>query len=316
MDIARKRWQRRQSELDGLEQDCCLVGGEELSDLWHYGHMLAYASPVYIYDDPNPDMVIYELLEHLSFHEECVINRINEKKRACQREYLNGLKVAYRKYDQRVFGYIAHPLSNGHSWEGFEQELQHIDARPYIKGFELFNDKSPQRVDELLRIWHDNLKAARRIFVIGGTDCHKEDDWKNCKTKTYAFVPRAGCNLCGDDREDLMAALREGRTVVSQGPLVVFTARNGAEGNEAGIGDELSVKRGDTVHIAWKASDGGHESMYPTMTYFAGRGDGEHDVPVADFKIPDEFTGIGYVRLKGSDAEGDCYTNPVFLVNR
>jgi hypothetical protein len=133
--------------------------------------------------------------------------------------------------------------------------------------------------------------------------------------QTYAFLPRAGSNLCRNDRGDLMAALREGRTVVSQGPLVVFMARNGPEGPEADIGGELSVNRGDTIHIEWKAFAGDHESTYPTMTYFAGRGDGEHDVPVADFKVPDEFAGIGYVRLKGSNAEGDCYTNPIFLVN-
>lgn len=98
-----------------------------------------------------------------------------------------------------------------------------------------------------------------------------------------------------------MEALREGMTVVSQGPLVVFTARNGAGGPEAGIGGRLSVRGGDTVHIEWKAA-GDLKSTNPTMTYFAGRGDGEHDVPVADFKVPEEFAGNGYVRLKGSNA--------------
>jgi len=185
------------------------------------------------------------------------------------------------------------------------------------------------------------LLEGRRLYVLGGNDAHgdfnrcrkvkypntklsESDDHVFGKIRTYAY--------CGTDLslEGITDALRNGRTVVTNGPVAILQAQSNT-GQTARIGDDI-VGSEFTVDIKARSSEefGPIDRINLYMGDLSDRveriertfvpqnheGTGRSSWDCA-FSYKIESKNRGYVRLEAtSSARGEqysCITNPIWF---
>lgn len=135
-------------------------------------------------------------------------------------EICTGCRWAYPDFDPR----LAHAVQ---VWGGFAW------------------DSPEERNPGCLQLWRDWLNAGYRLTALGGTDTHGPDGWRDNSGWTYVWAEERSV-------EAILAGVRAGRAVVSDGPGLTIEAR-GAEGVRATLGQAIPEAAGQTIRSSWSA---------------------------------------------------------------
>ena len=204
---------------------------------------------------------------------------------------------------------IAHPMAEGHPWcAGCHWQFADVFPGP-ARLVEIWNGPWDPAKNELgLRLFQTWLNKGIRMRAQGGSDIHgpqgPEVRYGYNRVWAEAFTEEA-----------ILAGIRAGRNVITNGPILELLARSGD--NSAGIGEELG--QGDDVHVDvnWEGvpeggtlellkGSGGQTSVVQSSTI---GGDGKQAVALGNLPATSWFM------LQLRSAEGDmlAITNPIFV---
>lgn len=291
-EYGRARFAEEVGEMLALEQSGradCLMMGEELGTVTS-GHLVAYDINGYVTDGP------------LDSDEDGFMERVR---------------------DAGGFCFIAHPRQETGGitfwhWPDFERDISSITPDSTLRGFELLSGvhESPDQTG-LLETWDRVLADGSRALATGTSDAHKPEE-VGAYARTYVFLEEGGASLNEEDHAGVLNALRDGHSVVTNGPLALCVAVNTRSGGAAGPGDVLRVDPGDEIIVYTAAAEVGGGCEGVKLISDIGSA-GLVKEPGAFFKltIPEGDGPEGYyLRLEGYGRGGTCYSNPVFLVDR
>lgn len=209
------------NELNTIPGEFICMLGEEITvklgkeeDLWNWGsHYLAYniSSPIYAPDYGN-----------------------DVRDNPTAQDAINDVA------NQDGIGFIAHPIDHVRPWRDWT-----VDN---YTGIEIWNggiddSDQPWRNEEAMAKWYEMLTQGEQVFGIGNSDAHNiYDIAKNVRTYVYL-----GTNELTEN--NIIDALRNGRSIVTDGPLLTFTV----DGHIIG---ETFSSSGNTVdlYISWKST--------------------------------------------------------------
>ncbi len=141
--------------------------------------------------------------------------------------------------------YSAHPFDN----DLFRDPWQNYSLN--FTGLQIWNHASdePSHLPKGLAKWSELLLGGRHVYIEGGTDAHGDFNTHAGKVKTYVYIP--GYSQASiPPKDDILEALRNGHSIMSDGPLVTF----GINGEM--IGNNVSLTNGTnaTLHIQWNST--------------------------------------------------------------
>ena len=323
------RWRkvREDASIVNLNNGFVVVPAEEVSCgncRSHNIHLLAFDTPQFIPGkgdgvkrglNKRPDLTLRQCL-----------NRINKV-----------AGFAYAAHPEVGNGFLGTLMLNRDHWRDLDY------AQGGYSGLQFWNGERDKRFNKSYEKWIQLLLEGRKLYVLGGNDAHgdfnrsrkvkypntklvESDDHIFGKTRTYAY--------CGNDLSvtRILDALRNGRTVVTNGPIAVLHARNDS-GLTASVGDDIAGKA-FTLTISARSS----EEFGPIDRIDLYRGDLVEKleqiertfVPSDSFsflEVGDPTTHVfthridhknrSYVRVEAtSSARGKqyiCFTNPIWL---
>ncbi len=139
---------------------------------------------------------------------------------------------------QKGFGYPAHPMNDGI----FTQPWQ--DYSLNFKGLEIWNGAgNTLELEKGLDKWVELLLKGRKIFVEAGSDAHGDLNSAFGKVRTLTYAATF-------DDKNILSSLRNGHSIMTDGPLVVFNINGTIIGNtrnaEKGSKIDLNVKWNST----------------------------------------------------------------------
>ena len=257
--------------------------------------------------DRRPDLTLRQCL-----------NRINQ---------MGGF--AYAAHPESGNGFMGVLLLNRDRWR--EQDY----AQRGYSGLQFWNGAQGKEFDEAYKKWIQLLLEGRRLYILGGNDAH--GDFNRCrkvkypntrlaespehvfgKTRTYAY--------CGTDLSvaGIQQALRNGRTIVTDGPVAIMQVQN-ADGGTAMVGDDIAGREfaltisarsseefGAIDRIVLYRGDFLEKIELVEQTFTPEKNEATH---VFTHKI--DHKNKGYVRVEAtSSARGKsylCITNPIWL---
>jgi len=198
---------------------------------------------------------------------------------------------------QGGLAYLAHPYSSPYSWEDW--------TVTGYSGLEIWNggDNSPQPEPQSLEKW-ESLALTNKVFAIANSDSHSLDLGD---IMTY-------CKMDSLNEANIINALKNGRCVISRGPLVFFEL-NGKE-----IGETADVCSGQNlVNVKWYS-----ESGWPLDTlYFNINGNfyGGLDISgeqgsrkvLVNFDPSSKYVYISGRTIDNEGTRKRAYTNPIWL---
>jgi len=150
---------------------------------------------------------------------------------------------------QGGFGYAAHPRAGSETdirdkWQDY--------SLPFT-GLQIWNYddyvSDPQQLQDGLAKWRELLASERHIFIEGGSDAHGDFNERFGKVRTYVYVPDySQTNVPPQNK--ILNALKNGHSVMTDGPLVTFTI------NGEIIGNTVTVPYGASpvLNIQWKST--------------------------------------------------------------
>jgi hypothetical protein len=200
-----------------------------------------------------------------------------------------------------------------------------------ISGLQILNGLDNAAFYEGLQQWIDSLRIGRRIFIFAGNDAHGNfNRFRQVKTPMLSlheienhqrFGWAKTCALLGElplTPENLISSLRNGRAVLSNGPLLTFSAQNERD-QVFQIGDQAYGRRWQISLTALSSDEMGaleevrviqgnlHE---PEITLKSFDGFPEPFHFNADFAVDK----LSYLRCEATTAKNlFCYTNPVWF---
>ncbi|HUV01843.1 MAG TPA: CehA/McbA family metallohydrolase [Desulfobacteria bacterium] len=128
--------------------------------------------------------------------------------------------------------YPAHPFHGDafrDPWQNYSLNFNGLQIWNYGSWHKDYPDNLHNLPDGLAK-WSERLLDGRHVYVEGGTDAH--GDFNTCagKVKTYVHVPGYSQNSL-PPRSGILNALRNGHSVMTDGPLVVFNITQRARRN-------------------------------------------------------------------------------------
>ncbi|MBD3180735.1 hypothetical protein GF312_00485 [Candidatus Poribacteria bacterium] len=257
---------------------------------------------------------------------------LNKRPDLSLRQCLNRINdqdgFAYAAHPEEGNGYLGKLLLNRDYWRNPD-----YDQGGYT-GLQFWNGYQGKPFRKGYKKWVELLLEGRKLFVLGGNDAH--GDFNRCRKvrypntkldETYDHIfgkVRTYANCGGNlSQEGVLEALRNGRTIVTNGPILLIEARRG--NHSADIGEEIT---GKIQEIKIKASSS--KEFGPIDRIKLYKGDCVEKVEkVSRVFIPekDEYELVykcninqknrGYIRAEAfSSARGYkymCMTNPVWF---
>lgn len=227
----------------------------------------------------------------------------------CTCDCANHQTVIDRVNNATGFGFLAHPHDGSKPWRNW--------TVTGFTGLEIWNGPWQDDQDGLTVNNHDGIIDSWVEFLlnettpedgfivgIGNSDAHN----LTAVGQTFTY-----CRMDELTESNILEALKKGRCVVSNGPLINFTIK-GAE-----IGDVVDVPSGENISLTfeWKSTD----ALKITII----RGNiSAHEEENITIRTPDNYAGTEtlninqtkdcYYRLEGfTDNEGRVYTNPIWV---
>ena len=204
---------------------------------------------------------------------------------------------------------IAHPMAEGHPWcAGCHWQFADVFPGP-ARLVEIWNGPWDRAKNELgLRLFQTWLAKGIRMRATAGTDIHgpmgPEERVGYNRVYAEAFTEEA-----------ILAGVRNGRNVLTNGPVVGFDARSGT--HVAGIGQELGDGSDVVLDISWEAvPEGarleivlGKDGEFETVHEAQISGQGDLSRPLGALGTDD----WAMLTLRCAKGEMLAITNPVFV---
>ncbi|HWR89729.1 MAG TPA: hypothetical protein VN260_05685 [Dissulfurispiraceae bacterium] len=200
---------------------------------------------------------------------------------------------------------------------------------------------------------YERTRELTKYFILAGSDAHMDF---NCsfrphpaflihylydnafgKVRTLAHLP--GKNREGLKEPMLLDALKTGRTLLTDGPVVLFSIRKKGQDGVCRFGDTLSLKAGERLELLIEWCSTAEFGRIGEMRLFRGTAEGEEDLsgvvglPVlcrqagafngsTTFEFTKWPSGPSYLRMEGSsridpktgEALFRCMTNPIWIL--
>jgi len=298
--LDQERWQNQKQKIQAIT-DFPILQGEELTmgngkDLKTEGHFLAYG--------------INDFIPTLS--------SLNDAKRPTAEDLIKEVKA------KEGFGYISHPFKFGtllldaEPWLAWDLLLKYPDT---IRGVEILHGNHDAPV-ATLNLWDRKLKQGKKLFGIGNSDAHQAGRHHIAypivgESFTYLHIPGVSEGESPTEAQ-IYGALKDGHSIISNGPFLNFTVNNKTPGQE------VQATPGDTISldINWKSTEEHGElkkiHLFDQGTYTDFRIGPFETLEVGGLSGQRGYNysvrGEGYLRLKGETSKGKVvYTNPIFI---
>jgi len=205
---------------------------------------------------------------------------------------------------QGGFGYPAHPMDSDpfrDSWRNYSLNFS---------GLEIWNGVgSVEKLEEGLNKWKELLLNGRRIFIEAGSDAHGDFNSGFGKVRTVVLTQNIS-NI------KILSALRNGHSIMTDGPLVIFDINNTI------IGDTLEISNGSKLdlNVQWNSTP--EFGTLNNITII--RGDIGGNETIERIIYPSSYSGPNqtiitvshnvYFRLESFTSAGyRAYTNPIWV---
>lgn len=111
---------------------------------------------------------------------------------------------------------------------------------------------APMHIDDMtnIRWWHNELLKGRRIGAVGGSDYHKD-----YRVTDLVAMPTTICFAKSNTQEDILEALRNGNSIITQGPdktMLYLTC------GDAFVGETIKWNKDITVNVKAEKMKRGH----------------------------------------------------------
>jgi hypothetical protein len=223
---------------------------------------------------------------------------------------------------QKGVTYPAHPFDD----DPFRDPWHNYSLN--FTGLQIWNHGSSNSIAKLengIDMWKDLLLGGRRVYVEGGTDAHGDFNILAGRVKTHVYVPGySQSNL--PSKSEILSALRNGHSVMTNGPLVIFDINGEVIGNNVNLNKETNA----TLSIQWNSTQ---EFGYITNIIVKRgviKGTEENNVTIITPSSIGKSTLCDYhelvisptescyyrVEAYSSTTSGEqyrCYTNPIWL---
>ena len=201
-----------------------------------------------------------------------------------------------------------------------------------LTGLQILNGFKGEDFHRGLRRWVELLLKGRRLFIVAGNDAH--GNFNRFRQIGLPFLTmrehrkqifgraRTGVYVRGKPtREGIIKALKRGCSIITDGPIAVFTVKN-EKGVEARIGEEI---RGSKFSIKIKAKSSEEFGELGRLILWAGDLSLRREMRfkcMDKFKDPFLFEGeiqvqnpfFSYLRIDLRSKEGGrCLTNPIWI---
>ena len=316
------RWQKVREDasiVNSGDGNFVVVPAEEIScgnSKSHNIHLLAFDTSQFI--PGSGDGVKRGLNKRPDLTLRQCINRVNQ---------IGGF--VYAAHPEAWNGFLGTLLLNRDRWRGPDY------AQGGYSGLEFLNGAHGKEFDEAYKRWIQLLLEGRRLYILGGNDAH--GDFNRCRKAKYPNTRLTESNehvfgrtrtlaYCGDDLSvaGIHTALRNGRTIVTEGPVAIINAQN-ADGETAMVGGDIA---GAEFKLTITAQSSAEFGAIDRIVLYRGNFH-EKDEQIEQTFIPEreEMTHVftheithknrGYVRVEAtSSARGKsflCITNPIWL---
>lgn len=208
-----------------------------------------------------------------------------------------------------------------------------------LAGLQILNGDVNQAFLEGLEYWTKLLLRGKKIFIAAGNDAHGNFNRFKQIGIPFFTIREHERQLFGKMRTavrsdsvteaSVLEALQVGGTIITNGPLVIFTITNELS-ETVGIGEQIRGARFQ-LHIRGITTE--EFGAFRELKIISGRIGTENEVNITkrrfskiyeidlmiDFEVHHHKT-MSYVRLEGftehptgGDANGFCYTNPIWI---
>lgn len=321
-DSKLNRWQKLRMDANSVnseDNDFFVLPAEEISCgncKSRNIHLLAINTPQFI--PGSGDGVKRGLNKRPDLTLRQCINRINQ---------LGG--YAYAAHPEIGNGFMGTLLLNRDRWRDPDY------AQGGYSGLEFWNGTMGKEFDKAYKKWVKLLLEGRKLFILGGNDAHgdfnrsrrvkypttkltEDNEHVFGRTRTYAY--------CGDDfsLDGIHESLKNGRTVVTNGPVAIMDAEN-MSGEKVIIGGDIA---GREFVLTINARSSAEYGPIEKLTLYRGNLTDEAEQIEKTF-IPKDNKGIhtfthkishknrGYVRVEATSSVRDksylCITNPIWF---
>ena len=207
------------------------------------------------------------------------------------------------------------------------------------QGYRFLNGAADDAFVHGLECWITLLLRGRKIFIAAGNDAHGNFNRFKQIGIPFFTIREHGRQLFGKMRTavgsdfiteaSILEALQSGHSVITSGPLLVFTIIN-EFGDTAGIGNQICGAR---LRLQVRGTTTEEFGEFCEVKVILGRvGDKSETVRIIKH-FPDAYTidmnidielhhydSVSYVRIEGfteraggNDARGFCYSNPIWI---
>jgi len=235
------------------------------------------------------------------------------------------------------FAYAAHPESGNGFLGTLMLNRDHWRDPDYAQGgysgLQFWNGVGGKEFTKSREKWVQLLLEGRRLFALGGNDAH--GDFNRCRKVIYPNTRLSESQehifgkvrtyvYCGStlSATSVLDALKNGKTVITNGPVAVLQARNDA-GHTADIGDDIAGKEfaltinarsseefGSIDKVTLNRGDLSEKLEHVEKTFVPQSGETEC---VFTHKIAQKNRGYVRVEVTSSSGEYLCLTNPIWL---
>jgi hypothetical protein len=296
----------------------------------------------------NIHLLVFDTPQFIPGRGDGVKRGLNKKPDLTLRQCFNRINnfggFAYAAHPEVGNGFFGTLLLNRDHWRDPDY------AQSGYSGLQFWNGEWNKKFSKSYEKWIQLLLEGRRLYILGGNDAH--GDFNRCRKVKYpnTKLAESGDHVFGKTRTyvycgtganalsvaGILDALRNGRTVVTNGPLAILQARNDI-GQTARIGDDIAGKE-FTLKISARSSE--EFGSIDKITLY--RGDLLKEIEqiertfVPESKYSSETTHVFthkldagcrmpvsgirnrcYVRVEAtSSARGEqyiCFTNPIWL---
>lgn len=169
--------------------------------------------------------------------------------------------------------------------------------------------------------WKDLLISGRHVYIVAGTDAHGHFNELAGRVKNYVYIPGYNrTNLPLPDK--IIEALRNGHSIMTDGPIVVFNITNQTGGN-SNIGDTINGNK-FFMNVGWKSTPefgnlsfihfyqgilGENETEQSALSFSPGNLEGAKTYNLENYTLLNS-----YIRLNATTDKGyKLYANPIFI---
>lgn len=207
---------------------------------------------------------------------------------------------------------------------------------PELDGIQILNGENSDAFRNGMDVWIWLLLRGEKKFIAAGNDAHGNFNRfvqigipfvSIREKKSQLFGKMKTAVFASADEDSIVAALRSGHSVITNGPIAVVEIETAGHG----IGRIGDTVRGTTWVVKIRAASTEEFGVFYSIRIVAGTV-GKHERTLREWKnIPDGYAlhtltdwvtdpAISYIRAEafttggmGVDREGFCYTNPIWI---